>query len=183
MKTKVMYFVVRVALISLAIICCSCPSPVDDNLSSTRTDYTGNQLRIDGYYYYEYTIDNEIHWEVYFLYRNGIIFRAYSYKKSDLLKMEEQFKTAEFNAQIKEHKNYWGLYLTNNNIIQFELWYPANQDGSWPAAIKTGEIINDTTFHISSGMRSNGTEKAVFDETYHFKRFSPKPDSINNFVK
>jgi hypothetical protein len=60
MKTKRMYFVLRMALISLVIICYSCSSPVDDNLSSTRTDYTGNQLRLDGYYYYNGSPEYEI---------------------------------------------------------------------------------------------------------------------------
>lgn len=183
MKTTVIYFVVRLALISLVIICYSCSSPVDDNLSSTRTDYTGNQLRLDGYYYYEYHAGNEDIMRVYFLYHNGVILKANTFDKSELGMNEEQFITAEFNARIKTNKYGWGLFLIDNNTIQFEHWYVPYQEGSYPAGVKIGEIINDTTFHISRGMRANGTEKAVFDETYHFKRFSPKPDSTNKFVK
>ena len=44
----------------------------DDDLSLSRKEYTGNQLRIDGYYYFNYT-NEEDYVRVYFFYKNGMI--------------------------------------------------------------------------------------------------------------
>ena len=42
----------------------------DDELSLEKQEYTGNQLRIDGYYYY--AIDQNL-FETYFFYENGVL--------------------------------------------------------------------------------------------------------------
>ena len=53
-----------------------------------------------------------------------------------------------------------------------------------PAYLKTGDIINDTTFVITEVERSkDGSERRTINEMYHYKHYSPKPDSTNNFVK
>ena len=64
----------------------------------------------------------------------------------------------------------------------FEKWYP-NSPGQPKVYIREGKILNDTTFHITASYRPDGSERREKDEIYHFKQFSPKPDSTNNFVK
>jgi len=52
--------------------------------------------------------------------------------------------------------------------------------------VREGDIINDTTFVISVSYRmkkGKKTEVKARNETYHFKQFSPQPDSTNNFIK
>jgi len=49
-----------------------------------------------------------------------------------------------------------------------------------------GEILNDTTFILTEQflINSDGTKDLLnsFGRTYHFKKFSPKPDSTNSFI-
>ena len=53
-----------------------------------------------------------------------------------------------------------------------------------PMYMKIGKIINDTTFQLVREFASyHKKDSRVIDETYHFKQFSPKPDSTNVFIK
>jgi hypothetical protein len=78
-------------------------------------------------------------------------------------------------------KDCWGVFNIKDNIIKFERWYPGQ--GAKKAYVREGIILNDTTFHITKSYRSNGSELKDADEVYHFRKFSPKPDSTNVFVK
>ena len=62
------------------------------------------------------------------------------------------------------------------------MWYSPSGGGT-PAYVREGKILNDTTFHITTSYRSNGSERHEKDEVYHFRQFYPKPDSTNNFIK
>ncbi len=65
--------------------------------------------------------------------------------------------------------------------MQFETWVPS--EGKMPAFNYSGDILNDTTFLITKVKRASGSFTTAIDDTYHFKHFSPKPDSRNEFVK
>ena len=52
-----------------------------------------------------------------------------------------------------------------------------------PVYLDKGEIQNDSTFLITKSIRSKTGEEKELNEIYHFKQFSPKPDSTNVFVK
>ena len=73
------------------------------------------------------------------------------------------------------------MFLIEDNNIKFDRWYPSERP--YQAFVREGVILNDTTFHITKSYRSNGnTEARVRDEIYHFRKFSPKPDSTNRFI-
>jgi hypothetical protein len=155
----------------------------DDNLSIQRENYSGNQLRLDGYYY-RY-INEEYYFPKLFFYNNGVI-----------LDIGGRFKTFEevedyINRIFIENSNYnsnklsWGVYRVENDNIKFEKWYPGS-GGGFPAITREGKILNDTTFHITQSYRmKNGKKREISaqDEIYHFKQFSPKPDSTNQFIR
>jgi hypothetical protein len=49
-----------------------------------------------------------------------------------------------------------------------------------------GVILNDTTFQLTESYRlkkGEKTEYQILDEIYHFRQYSPKPDSTNDFIK
>jgi hypothetical protein len=73
------------------------------------------------------------------------------------------------------------VFIIEDNVIKFERWYPSERP--YNAFVREGVILKDTTFHITKSYRSNGTEKREKDEIYHFRKFSPKPDSTNVYVK
>ena len=151
----------------------------DDTLSIQRRPYVGNQLRIDGYYYR--SIDDRL--TVYFLYQNGTILYGSGFPIDEQKEQEDKYKTTEWQSLVKKSKYRWGVFAIEGNIMQFERWYPS--EPPLEAYVREGEILNDTTFTIIQSYRvvdGQKTEVKEREETYHFKEFSPKPDSTNGFI-
>lgn len=155
----------------------------DDELSIQKVPYQGNQLRIDGYYYQQKDGD---FYTLYTLYSNGILlYLGGGFTRDKLIELENSIQNGSFYNAAKTFKDYWGVFKIENNNIQFERWYPSS-GGGLPAYVRSGNILNDTTFiiiesyRIKSGIKTEVKER---NETYHFKQFSPKPDSTNTFIK
>ena len=151
---------------------------MDDTLSINKKPYTGSQLRTDGYYYNEYVPG---YLTVYFFYRDGILLYGNSFPEAELKNQEEKYRDGKHYTFSKDLKSSWGGYSINNNSIQFERWYPSQPP--LRAYIRSGVIINDTSFHIKEFKSADGSVIETRDEIYRFKPFSPKPDSTNTFVK
>lgn len=170
-------------IVAYMIVCCSCSSDriwKDDELSINRTYYTGNQLKIDGYYYQKYGNPEKL--TIYLFYENGtLLFAGDGYELSKLNEFEQAITSQDFVSKLHELKYCWGLFTINTNTIQFERWYPSQPP--LKAYIRSGIILNDTTFQITKSIRSNGNEESIENEMFYFKKFSPKPDSTNSFVK
>lgn len=158
----------------------------DDELSMKRTDYTGNELRTDGYYYRRYQyIDREgvqqddfIPW---FLYRNGISTYGYVYPYSELEQVEYDFKNGNYSKLMGDDKFRWRIFQVHGNTIEFEGW---DSNGfKWTTFKEYGEIIDDTTFMITKEIENGEVHEYAKGDVFHFKQFSPKPDSTNNFIK
>lgn len=152
-----------------------------DELSIARQSYLGNQLRVDGFYYTE---ANGSLYSASFFYKNGVILDA-----GGTFNSVEEIDTYIQNEFIlrNEYKKYmtnWGLFLIENKSIKFERWYPSS-GGPMKAYVRAGSILNDTTFLINESYRNQNGKKSEAkerNETYHFRQFSPKPDSTNTFV-
>jgi len=151
----------------------------DDELSLKREDYTGNQLRIDGYYYLEY-FNPEKHMEAFVFFQNGVM-TYLGGGFSSTISIENSMQSDVFIEKLTINKDCWGIFEVNEKVIKLERWYAGQ--GAKPAFVSEGVILNDTTFHITKIYRGNGSELKERDETYHFRQFSPKPDSTNNFIQ
>jgi len=152
----------------------NCGKDRDDKLNFLQQDFNGNQLRLDGYYYTEMENSEGIIYSRYAFYKNGIVRDLGSTKNLN-----------QVNFLNGNYKFDWGLFIIENEHIKFERWY-SNSTGPYLAYVRAGKILNDTTFHITETYRLLNEEKTEFrliDEIYHFKQFSPKPDSTNNFIK
>ncbi len=152
-----------------------------DILSIKKEPYTGTQLRTDGYYYNEYTPG---YLTVYFFYRDGILLYGSSFPINELDRHETMYRNGEHYNFSKGLKDSWGVFKIDGNKILFERWYPSQPP--LKAFVGSGIILNDTTFRITEYYRMQGGQKTNVEsssEIYHFKAFSPKPDSTNNFVK
>ena len=151
----------------------------DDKLTLDKRPYVGKELRLDGYYY---QVMQTGHWRVYFLYRDGIILHADDFLPDRLEEKEETFRNGQCYEIAKKYKIDWGVFHIDSNEIKFEKWFPSD-GGPLPVYISVGNILNDSTFHISKTQRSNGSEQAIDkDWLFHFRPFSPKPDSICPFI-
>ncbi|HYF04489.1 MAG TPA: hypothetical protein VEC36_13990, partial [Patescibacteria group bacterium] len=94
----------------------------DDALAFARTPYTGNQLRIDGYYYDEYShVQNYL--EVYFFYTNGIILSAGAFEADKLPEQEKYWQTSQWQETVKKFKSHWGVFKIEGDIFQFDRWH------------------------------------------------------------
>lgn len=142
----------------------------DDELTMERQPYNGTELRTNGYYYEINPHTNGIG-EALFLYRDGtMMLCGGSGENSDPFGfMEQLFASPSFISHAKEHAFYWGVFQIDGNTIQYERWYQS--DGGLPVGCSEGAILNDTTFVVD--------ENTVF----HFRHYTPKPDSTNRFIQ
>lgn len=154
----------------------------DDKLTIPKTPFTGNQLRIDGYYYSLF--NNEIN-TIYVYFQNGV-FQHFGVTKCglDFDKAELYFSNANSLKVIKNNKYFWGVFLINGDNIKKEEWQPSS--GAFPVYTSEGKILNDTTILFTQLYRLQNGQKTgltTINETYYFRKFSPKPDSTNEFIK
>jgi len=169
-----------ILLFAILTFCSSCKKIglcKDKDLTLNKVEFTGNQLRTDGFYY-EKTIESEYS-SLFILYNNGIVMEPGSTKENDLEKYISDVSKSTLPFRTKYN---WGLFNIDNNTIKIEHWLPA-QCG-YPAVLRTGEILNDTTFILTKLERrdSQGTTQKDITQTFSFRKFSIKPDSTNNFI-
>ena len=169
---------IGIIMTSILISLFSCKK--DDKLTISKKPYLGNQLRTDGYYYTEF--ENKMH-NISFFYKNGIYL--------DIGSALNDFKDTNnyiINKFINERNHIdskigWGVFNIENDNIAFEKWYPSAKP--YKAFVRAGKILNDTTFVITESYRAakgRREEINIINTMYHFKKFSPKPDSSNVFV-
>ena len=175
-----MKFLIMIALMNLTSNCTKDKLLKDDELSIKVTDYKGNKLKLDGYFYQQ---KNKYYYDIYCFYNNGILLAAGGTFLS-VAEMDD-YLNREFinNKSYQIHKSNWGVFILENNNIKFERWYPG--DPPLKAHVREGTIANDSTFTITESYRiqkGKKTEVIARSETFHFKAFSPKPDSTNKFI-
>lgn len=151
----------------------------DAELGSARQNNTSNRLRLAGYYYGDVTELNPTSSEVYLFYQNGVF---YNYNSVDIKNaMSGQVQLDNFDLRTK-HKSFWGIYKIENDFIEIRYWLPSI-NGCVKLFVGKGEILNDTTFKLISTKVGRGGDPLMVDDTFRFYPYSPKPDSIVNFIK
>ena len=137
-------------------------------LTFQREAYKGNELRVDGIYRSEMIDDEDNLFRFFFFYRNGV-FRFGTASSDSLAYLTTDW--GDGNARF-----IWGLFKIKEGEVMFEQWTP---EDIW---IYSGDILNDTTFHIDRLQNTSGSDVRDHDETFHFIEYSLKPDSVNRFV-
>lgn len=151
----------------------------NEELSFVRNDYNGNELRTDGYYYHKDVGIENTRLYILFLYKNGYLLYGNYPKLDELEARENEYKNGQYYKNVKKYQNYWGLFSIDSTTIQYELLYY----GPFRAYVDSGKIINDSTFVILKRKSSYNNDEKVLQDTFHLKQLSPKPDSINVFIK
>jgi len=159
----------------------SCSIMKDDMLNLIRLDYFGTDLRLDGYWWNDLE-SNLPSINTYFFYKNGVTLYGRVLDKNNLEKEEENFETESFRKLIHNSKSGWGVFQINSGKLKFETWEPSN-GGPLKTVVRSGEIIDEETFVITSFQNNYSGKTSVRNDTFHFKKFSPKPDSTNVFIK
>jgi len=173
-----MYYLLLISTILLMNSSCYDRGP-DDELFLEKVPYEGKELRMDGFYYTEYTNEDGIFWDIYFFYRDGSLIYTGA-PVYGLEVFEQHIINGVFDGNnISKYR--LGVFQIKEDSIFFERWYPTERP--LKAWIKSGIILNDTTFHITSWKRMKTDEVYTKDEIYKFKQFNYKPDSTNSYIK
>jgi len=157
----------------------------DDKLTLTKAPYSGEEIRIDGYYYRENT---DYCVSVYFFYSDGTFIDAgcLSCKPNEIETYMRNMDWNQWRKAMDDSSIGYGIFRVSDNELFIEMWRPSSSWFSFPAYLYTGKVLNDSTFIIKKVQPS---KPSAFDnetrsrhEIFRFKQFSPKPDSTNRFV-
>ena len=180
MMGKISIYCILLSLV-LLLFNCNRDRSCDDDLSLQQSDYTGSDLKLNGYFF-KYDSINDNFKEIYFLYQNGVVLSSQldGFDASNPDNIDVEF----FNQALKSKAAY-GLFEVSGDIIQIERWYPSLR-GCFRTIYETGRIVNDTTFKITRlEYRKNGSVKSVEQPDYiiHFRPLPEKPDSTNEYIQ
>ncbi|MES2766298.1 MAG: hypothetical protein V4642_10535 [Bacteroidota bacterium] len=170
----------------MAIVLIGCGDDNDEKellpLKIAKIKYSGNELRTDGYYYSTPRQSGTISIAVF--YKDGVCLHSLAEPTS-----QDTFYFIE-NEILGDKaliSRYWntpdqiGVFQIDDKSLQFEKW---NNDYHQISSLSFFcDILNDTTFVQTKWV--NNSSRMTYPErlTYHFKQFSPKPDSTNKFIK
>ena len=150
----------------------------DDDLTLPKQNFIGNQLKIEGYYY---SMTDNNNYQIFFFYRNGTVLDAGIVTSQNLNDAELTFANGVFYSSAINYKHDWGRFIISGTVIKREYWIP--NTGPLEAHTSEGIILNDSTFKMIKSYRSCKPKKIKeFETLYHFKKFSPKPDSTNRYT-
>lgn len=175
---KILFFIICVFIIG-----CKKPLLKHKNMTLKKRDYYGSELKINGYYFTIDEFENNKSYKIFFLYSNGVILDGLRVEDNELLERENEFKNGFYYEFAKDKMAEWGVFNIDGNNIKYEFW--PSGESRWPYTC-AGKILNDTTFQITESYTIKRGKKKEFSEEnkiYHFKAFSPKPDSTNEYIK
>jgi hypothetical protein len=153
----------------------------DDELTITKTPFLEDNLKTNGYYYNNWHVNDRSMVEIIFLYRNGILLDGGNSDSTSFNELEKVYLNGVYYERFKNNKLYWGAFNIVGDSIFVERWYPSERP-YW-AYRQSGIILNDSTYQLTKIVRVDGSEESEINEVFHFKQFSPKPDSTNNFIR
>jgi hypothetical protein len=155
------------------LLCCC---KVAEELILNRMDYTGSNLKIDGYYYHEY----ESGYIAHFFYRNGVIYTTNAMLNIDNLEdLDIQIINRLVKGKTAQFHWFWGTYKIEGDIIRINHWLPGT-GGAYPAKLVKGKITDSVSLELNWGGDIINNKELNY---WKFREFSPKPDSTNRFIK
>jgi hypothetical protein len=181
MKTIGIYLSIFYTSICLFTCCDKINNCEDDKLSLSKQSFSGNQLKINGYYIEDKLLSNEFT-TLKFYFNNGIILGFTGYNNET--NRSGNINVNRINSSLKS-KAAWGTFKIIGNIIEAEQWEPS-ASGCFKIIYEKGEIKSDTTFVITHReYRDNNKVVKVENpnSTFYFRPLLQKPDSVNNFIK
>ncbi|MFM2268688.1 MAG: hypothetical protein RL757_2129 [Bacteroidota bacterium] len=166
-------------ILILGILWTSCKPVCDEpDLKTTRQINNSNALRWNGLFYPK-TITNSGGKVPYFFYQNGVVRVGCEDPKDTAATRFGCSANADFLNKTATNKPHWGVFLIDGNNIKIERWLFDNKTVcSLFLANFEGQILNDSTILLPT--LPNG-EHTVLD-TLRFFKFSPKPDSVAEFI-
>ncbi len=143
--------------------------------------YSGSQMQINGYYYSVDPLTNEFD-HLYFFYKNGVV-RNSPVSCTSIAELDNKV-TDLINFQ-DDYPEHWGLFTIDGYNITIETFSEVQSTDFGFG--NSGSILNDSTFelnlHYSIKHNKRKNDKVITPQnSYHFRAFTPKPDSTNKFT-
>jgi uncharacterized Rmd1/YagE family protein len=140
----------------------------DEKLTLHRIPYNGKEIRIDGYYIGDWGPQNKYYSYIFF-YSNGIMLK---------LGFTEIVESNQIDDLVKNaSKNSWKVFQVLNNTINVQGWIPTDD------TFVNQYILENSYFRITNDTTLIYINSFEYELKCHFKKFSPKPDSTNVFIK
>lgn len=172
--------VIRLFTVSVLLLLVACEKELH-KLTMPKAPYTGNQLRIDGYYYSNPNSDNSMGIAVF--YRDGVCVHMFaSPTREDIPDFVENdiLNNKPFMSRLWKTPTNIGVFQVDSESLEFEIWESVYDITTFTYFC---EIVNDTTFVLSEWVDNDHNKSHIVNTTYRFVQFSPKPDSTNRFIK
>lgn len=168
-------------LMLLASVACKRDLRNNNELTIPLQTYSGDEIKTNGYYYKIYQENSgDTTYEIYFLYRNGVVLHGGYSSPSEIAEDELSFANGTYYSNAQSRTN-WGRFEVHGNQIRIEKWFPSS-GGPAPVYMLSGSILNDTLFHLTRSRKSHDDfAERTIDYYYQFKAFSDKPDSTNDY--
>ena len=142
----------------------------------SKTNYLGKEIKTNGYYF------SSKYYPLIF-YRNGVMIRdILDTNDYNLTTFESWLLNGRYGTGFKNSIYNWCLFKIKDNQVKYEGFSAKSGISCKYTYIRTGSILNDSTILFTNQINSDGTESESQNDTFHFKQFSPKPDSINSFI-
>ena len=178
---KIVFLFVSLVILGTAYGCRRLKMCEDQKLSLKRTSYSGAQLRIDGYYYGDPSTSSQgvTRYETIVFYQNGIVLFP---GNKEMSKIESEISATVGSNAYTNVKYSWGIFNIESTTIKLDYWRPTTC--GYPAVLRTGNILNDTTFVLTTMevRDKKGATSQAIDQTFHFKQYGIKPDSTNKYI-
>ncbi len=100
--------------------------------------------------------------------------------KSARFRLEEALRNGVYSSSLDVKRrgvSNRGIFSIEDKTIILQYYYAA--EGGSELVEKKGEILNDTTFLLTSQIYFKNKSRKEINERYHFKHFPIKPDSIS----
>jgi hypothetical protein len=169
--------------LALLVMACGLFRPCKYALETPRTNFIGNALKLSGYYYGNPDGDIPPFVDVCFFYQNGVFF----FLAAPLEEAQSGNLGRHLPANLANEGPYGlGVFRVEGRNLIIERWElnPPNTC-NW-TRLERGEVLNDTTFVIRQQEIRTGRRQPEFREVnqrFVFRRYAPKPDSINSFIQ
>lgn len=150
----------------------SCFKSDDEKLEMARVPYTGNALKLNGFYYGGTIYDGKKAYDdVFILFRNGVVCNPGSFM-DPVEGYEMIIKNVDYSCKAD-----WGVFqVSGDNILVNQL---RRVTRSYASIVYGGKILNDTTFVLT---KIDGEDLGETRE-YKFHASQFKPDSTTTLIK
>jgi hypothetical protein len=149
-------------------------------LTLKRENINPINFKLNGYYYCYF--NNQATKEVFIFYKNSIFIDMGGFENNTFAEVEASFSSEWFiTQQLGKRQSIYGLFKIENEKLTIEQW--KNDGLQYRVVTKKATIFNDSTFQITSISSYNGSSNVSSENRiYHFRQYSPKPDSTNSFI-